>query len=196
MTTSHTARKAKRQSIREFAAKVTAPHTTLARSGFDDEVRDLLQQAYRIGLNNGKLLARKSDGKESQKCIPLSKYTLHETDMEKNPDSTKPIEAFEEFVRQVYLALNSRGLLSQLPKRFEHNTVYGIVPFDASKHTVCFHYVEQYAIGARTLYGRLEFDTEEQAKAFSIECRARGQTGTTVIYPAEAADFNTRLRAS
>lgn len=49
----------KRQSLRTFATEVTAAHTTLARSGFAREVRYLLQRAYRIGLNNGKLLAEK-----------------------------------------------------------------------------------------------------------------------------------------
>lgn len=59
--TRHTRKKAKRQSIRAYAQEVTAPHTTLARSGFASEVRFLLQRAYRIGLNNGKLLADVSD---------------------------------------------------------------------------------------------------------------------------------------
>src|SRR5690349_1972701 len=57
--TRHTRMKPKRQSIRQFAAEVTAPHTTIARSGFGSDVRFLLQKAYRIGLNNGKLLASK-----------------------------------------------------------------------------------------------------------------------------------------
>jgi hypothetical protein len=64
MSTGHTGRKAKkpkRQSIRAFMDESTATYTTLARSGFGSHVRDLLQKAYRIGLNNGKLLAHKAD---------------------------------------------------------------------------------------------------------------------------------------
>jgi hypothetical protein len=49
----------KRQSIREHIEKVCAPHTTLARSGFARHIRYELQRAYRIGLNNGKLIAAK-----------------------------------------------------------------------------------------------------------------------------------------
>lgn len=49
----------KRQSIREHIEKVCAPHTTLARSGFARDMRFQLQRAYRIGLNNGKLIGAK-----------------------------------------------------------------------------------------------------------------------------------------
>jgi hypothetical protein len=49
----------KRQSIREHINKVCAPATTLARSGFARDVAYELQRAYRIGLNNGKLIAAK-----------------------------------------------------------------------------------------------------------------------------------------
>lgn len=57
----HTGRKPKRQSLRQYASEVTAAHTPLAHSGYASHVRFLLQRAYRIGLNNGKLLAHKSD---------------------------------------------------------------------------------------------------------------------------------------
>lgn len=58
---SHTGTKAKRKSIRQFMDDSTAAHTTLSRLGFGSEVRYLLQQAYRIGLHNGKLIRNKSD---------------------------------------------------------------------------------------------------------------------------------------
>jgi hypothetical protein len=61
MTSSHTRKKAKRQSVRQFMSDATHPSTTLSRYGFGPHVRFLLQKAYRIGLNNGKLLASKSD---------------------------------------------------------------------------------------------------------------------------------------
>lgn len=53
----------KRQSIRKHIDEVCAPSSTLARSGFARDVAFELQKAYRIGLNNGKLL-RRSGSKE------------------------------------------------------------------------------------------------------------------------------------
>jgi len=50
---------AKRQSIREHIDRVCGPSTTLARFGFARDVAYQLQKAYRIGLNNGKMIVRK-----------------------------------------------------------------------------------------------------------------------------------------
>lgn len=55
------AKKPKRQSIRAFMWDSTGPATLLGRHGFGRDVRFLLQKAYRIGLNNGKLLRSRTD---------------------------------------------------------------------------------------------------------------------------------------
>lgn len=49
----------KRKDFRTFALHATAEYTTLARSGFKREVFDLLNKAYRMGLHNGRINARR-----------------------------------------------------------------------------------------------------------------------------------------
>ena len=57
----------KRKSIRKFCETVTAPYTSLSRSGYGAIVREIAMRAYRIGLNNGKLIAMKPQGKGESK---------------------------------------------------------------------------------------------------------------------------------
>ena len=96
------------------------------------------------------------------------------------------------FVAEIALALNTPILLSGM----DRPCIRSIISYAEDRYTVTLPYTEyRNDQNSPTAHGwkRQEFLTQDDADAFAVECRARGQRGVYITTPAEAVVSNARL---